>query len=173
MTDRTKDLRVAYTGGCPISSARGRCHSGRKPENAPVSDGHAGNGGNAGAGGATMAENEGGVLTTSGACSYGILAQTIGGGAGGATISSSGGVISAAYGVGGAGGSGNNAGVRSHLGLRISDSKSKKPLNVRISTADILTFNGFPSRFELRDELPRIGARTLFSPVGPRHPVLR
>ena len=32
--------------------------------------------------------------------------------------------------------------VRSHLGLRISDSESKKPLNVRISTKHILTFDG-------------------------------
>jgi SulP family sulfate permease len=45
--------------------------------------------------------------------------------------------------------------VRSHLGLRISDSKSKKPSNVRISPVNILTFNGFPSRLELRDELSR------------------
>jgi hypothetical protein len=36
--------------------------------------------------------------------------------------------------------------VRGHLGLRISDSESKKPSNVRMRLVDILTFNGSPSR---------------------------
>jgi len=35
--------------------------------------------------------------------------------------------------------------VRGHLGLRISDSESKKPSNVRMRLVDILTFNGSSS----------------------------
>ena len=58
---------------------------------------------------------------------------------------------------------------RSHLGLRISDSESEKPSNVRISFVNILTFNGFPLRLELRDGLPRIGARMLFALAGSSH----
>lgn len=37
--------------------------------------------------------------------------------------------------------------VRSHLGLRISESESKKPSNLIISTYNILTFDGLPCRF--------------------------
>lgn len=60
--------------------------------------------------------------------------------------------------------------VGSHLGLRISESESEKPSNVRIWLADILTFDGFPSRLELRDGLSRTGARMPFSRVGSCHP---
>jgi hypothetical protein len=59
--------------------------------------------------------------------------------------------------------------VGSHLGLRISNFESEKPLNLRISTFNILTFNGFPSRLELRDELSRIGARMHFALAGSSH----
>ena len=42
--------------------------------------------------------------------------------------------------------------VGSHLGLRISNFVPKKPSNVRISTNNILTFDGFASLLELRAE---------------------
>jgi hypothetical protein len=40
--------------------------------------------------------------------------------------------------------------VGSRLGLRISDSESKKPLNVGISANDILTIDGFLRRFSYK-----------------------
>src|SRR5580704_7607149 len=64
-------------------------------------------------------------------------------------------------------------GVGSHLGLRILNFASKKPSNVRISTKNILTFDGLASPLELRAELSRIGVRTLFAPVGSSHPEQR
>ena len=42
------------------------------------------------------------------------------------------------------------AGVGSRLGLRISDSESKKPLSVGISANDILTIDGFLLRFSYK-----------------------
>ena len=63
--------------------------------------------------------------------------------------------------------------VGSHLGLRILNFASKKPSNVRISTKNILTFDGLASPLELRAELSRIGVRTLFAPVGSSHPEQR
>ena len=63
--------------------------------------------------------------------------------------------------------------VGSHLGLRISNFASKKPSNVRISTKNILTFDGLASPLELRAERFRIGVRTLFAPVGSSHPEQR
>ena len=63
--------------------------------------------------------------------------------------------------------------VGSHLGLRISNFAPKKPLNVRISTKDILTFDGFASSLERQAGLSRIGVRTLFAPVGSSHPEQR
>src|SRR5271165_58800 len=55
--------------------------------------------------------------------------------------------------------------VRSHLGLRISNFAPIKPSNVRISTKNILTFDGLASPLELQAGLFRIGVRTLFAPV--------
>jgi nickel-responsive transcriptional regulator NikR len=40
--------------------------------------------------------------------------------------------------------------VGSHVGLRISESKSKKPSNVRIAVNNILRFNGFSPRFSYK-----------------------
>ena len=54
--------------------------------------------------------------------------------------------------------------VGSHLGLRILNFAPKKPSNVRISTENILTFDGFASPLELQTRLSRIGIRTLFAP---------
>jgi hypothetical protein len=63
--------------------------------------------------------------------------------------------------------------VGSHLGLRISNFAPKKPSNVRISTINILTFDGLASPLERQAELSRIGVRTLFAPVGSSHPEQR
>jgi len=60
--------------------------------------------------------------------------------------------------------------VGSHLGLRISNFVPKKPSNVRISTKNILTFDGFASPLELQASLSRIGIRRLFAPLGSSHP---
>src|SRR5208282_4224019 len=65
------------------------------------------------------------------------------------------------------------ASVGSHLGLRISNFAPKKPSNVRISTINILTFDGLASPLERQAELSRIGVRTLFAPVGSSHPEQR
>jgi hypothetical protein len=54
--------------------------------------------------------------------------------------------------------------IGSHLGLRISNFAPKNPSNVRISTKNILTFDGFASSLELQAGLSRIGVRTLFTP---------
>jgi hypothetical protein len=51
--------------------------------------------------------------------------------------------------------------------------RAKKPSNVRISTKDILTFDGLASPLELQAGLSRIGVRTLFAPVGSSHPEQR
>src|SRR5208337_1697847 len=63
-----------------------------------------------------------------------------------------------------------STGVGSHLGLRISNLVPKKPSNVRISTQNILTFDGFASPLELQARLSRIRIRTLFGPLGSSHP---
>jgi Putative transposase len=60
--------------------------------------------------------------------------------------------------------------VGSHLGLRISNFASKKPSNLRISTKNILTFDGLVLPLELLAGLSGIGVRTPFAPVGSSHP---
>ena len=54
------------------------------------------------------------------------------------------------------------------FGLRISNFASKKPSNFRISTKNILTFDGLVSPLELQAGLSGIGVN--FAPVGSSHP---
>jgi hypothetical protein len=63
--------------------------------------------------------------------------------------------------------------VGSHLGLRIWNFASKKPSNLRISTKNILTFDGLASPLELQAGPSHIGVRMLFAPVGSSHPERR
>lgn len=51
-----------------------------------------------------------------------------------------------------------------------STAHSGKAIKCENMAADILTFDGFPSRLELRDGLSRTGARKPFSRVGSCHP---